>query len=180
MRIHLRSQLKRVGCRFHPKIIYAMTLAEKIDQDLKEAMKAREADRLSTLRMVKSAFKYAAIEKGGADAVVDDEIATIVLRKQIKQREDAAEGFEKGGRPDSALKERAEITLLSAYLPASLSPEELSALVKEAIAEVASSLGTPDSLAKAQMGAVMKAAQAKAAGRADGKSLSAEVQKLLS
>jgi len=78
------------------------------------------------------------------------------------------------------LKERAEITLLSAYLPASLSPEELSALVKEAIAEVASSLGTPDSLAKAQMGAVMKAAQAKAAGRADGKSLSAEVQKLLS
>ena len=157
-----------------------MTLAEKIDQDLKEAMKAREADRLSTLRMVKSAFKYAAIEKGGADAVVDDEIATTVLRKQIKQREDAAEGFEKGGRPDSALKERAEITLLSTYLPASLSPEELSALVKEAIAEVAASLGTPGSLGKAQMGAVMKAVQAKAAGRADGKSLSAEVQKLLS
>ena len=111
---------------------------------------------------------------------MDDEIATTVLRKQIKQREDAAEGFEKGGRPDSALKERAEITLLSTYLPASLSPEELSALVKEAIAEVAASLGTPDSLGKAQMGAVMKAVQAKAAGRADGKSLSAEVQKLLS
>jgi len=157
-----------------------MTLSEQIDHDLKEAMKARDAARLGTLRMVKSAFKYAAIEKSGADAVVDDETAMAVLRKQIKQREDAAEGFDKGGRPESAEKERAEITLLSAYLPAALSAEELSALIKEAIAEVGAALGASAVVGKAQMGAVMKAAQAKAGGRADGKSLSAEVQKLLS
>jgi uncharacterized protein YqeY len=157
-----------------------MTLSEQIDHDLKEAMKARDAARLGTLRMVKSAFKYAAIEKSGADAVVDDETAMAVLRKQIKQREDAAEGFDKGGRPESAEKERAEITLLSAYLPAALSAEELSALIKEAIAEVGAALGDSAVVSKAQMGAVMKAAQAKAGGRADGKSLSAEVQKLLS
>jgi len=149
-----------------------MTLAERIDHDLKEAMKAREAERLSTLRMVKSAFKYAAIEKDGAGAVVDDETAMTVLRKQIKQREDAASGFEQGGRPELAAKEKAEIVLLAAYLPKGFSPEEITELVKEAIAEVGAT-------SKAQMGAVMKVAQAKAAGRADGKSLSQEVQKLL-
>lgn len=156
-----------------------MTLAEKIDQDLKEAMKARDAARLGTLRMLKSAFKYAAIEKGGADAVVNDETALTVIRKQIKQREDAAEGFEKGGRPESAASERAEIVVMSVYLPASLSADELSAIVQEAVAETAAVLGTPGGLGKAQMGAVMKAAQAKAAGRVDGKSLIAEVQKHL-
>ena len=157
-----------------------MTLSEQIDHDLKEAMKARDAARLGTLRMVKSALKYAAIEKSGADAVIDDETAMVVLRKQIKQREDAAEGFDKGGRPESAEKERAEITVLSTYLPAALSAEELSALIKEAIAEVGASLGDSAVVGKAKMGAVMKAAQAKASGRADGKSLSAEIQKLLS
>jgi uncharacterized protein YqeY len=156
-----------------------MTLSERIDHDLKEAMKARDTAKLGTLRMVKSAFKYAAIEKSGADAVVDDETATSVLRKQIKQREDAVDGFEKGGRPEMAEKEKAEIAVLAAYLPAALSAEELTALVKEAIAETGASLGTPGGVGKAQMGAVMKAAQAKAAGRADGKSLSAEVQKQL-
>lgn len=150
-----------------------MTLAEQIDHDLKEAMKARDAARLGTLRMLKSALKYAAIEKSGADAVVDDETAVTVIRKQIKQREDAAEGFEKGGRPDSAASERAEIEVMSIYLPAALSAEELASIVKEAIAESGAT-------GKAQMGAVMKLAQAKAAGRADGKSLSAEVQKHLS
>jgi uncharacterized protein YqeY len=148
------------------------TLAEQIDHDLKEAMKARDAARLGTLRMLKSALKYAAIEKSGADAVVDDETAVTVIRKQIKQREDAAEGFEKGGRPDSAASERAEIEVMNVYLPAALSAEELAAIVKEAIAESGATV-------KAQMGAVMKLAQVKAAGRADGKSLSAEVQKHL-
>ena len=149
-----------------------MTLAEQIDHDLKEAMKARDAARLGTLRMLKSALKYAAIEKSGADAVVDDETAVTVIRKQIKQREDAAEGFEKGGRPDSAASERAEIEVMNVYLPAALSAEEHAAIVKEAIAESGATV-------KAQMGAVMKLAQVKAAGRADGKSLSAEVQKHL-
>ena len=156
-----------------------MTLAERIDHDLKEAMKAREATRLGTLRMVKSAFKYAAIEKGGANGVVDDEIATTVLRKQIKQREDAAAGFEQGGRPELAAKEKEEIVLLAAYLPKGLSAEEITVVVKEAIAEAGAALGTPAGVTKAQMGAVMKIAQAKSEGRADGKSLIAEVQKQL-
>jgi uncharacterized protein YqeY len=154
-----------------------MTLSERIDHDLKEAMKARDAAKLGTLRMVKSAFKYAAIEKSGADAVVDDETAMSVLRKQIKQREDAAAGFEQGGRAEMAEKEKAEITVLAAYLPAALSQEELATLVKEAIIETGAALGAP--VGKAQMGAIMKAVQAKAAGRADGKSLSTEVQKQL-
>lgn len=155
-----------------------MTLAEQIDHDLKEAMKARDAARLSTLRMVKAAFKNAAIEKGGADAIVDDELATTILRKQIKQREDAAAGFEQGDRLELAAKEKEEIVLLATYLPTPLSLEEIVAIVKVAIAEVGTASGAP--VAKAQMGAVMKAAQAKAEGRADGKILSAEVQKLLS
>ncbi len=157
-----------------------MTLAERIDHDLKEAMKSRDAARLSTLRMAKSALKYAAIEKGGADAVIDDEIATSVLRKQIKQREDAAAGFEQGGRPELAAKEREEIVLLAAYLPKPLTLEEIVLLVKEAIAEVGATLGTSGGVGKAQIGAVMKVAQAKSEGRADGRTLSAEVQKLLS
>lgn len=173
------TQARRVGTPAKLLIFTAMPLAERIDHDLKEAMKAREAARLGALRMLKSAFKYAAIEKSGADAVVDDETAMSVIRKQIKQREDAAEGFEKGGRPEQAAAERAEIVFFTAYLPAALSPEELSTLVQEAIAEVGASLGIPAGLGKAQMGAVMKAVQAKAAGRADGRSLSAEVQKQL-
>lgn len=149
-----------------------MKFQEQVDHDLKEAMKARQADKLATLRMPKSALKNAAIEKGGAEAVLDDSEAMAVVRKQVKQRQDSVEGFEKGGRPELAAKEQAEIEVLNAYLPKQLSPEELTALVKEAIAEAGAT-------SKAQMGAVMKIAQAKAAGRADGKALSQEVQKQL-
>lgn len=150
-----------------------MSFQAQIDQDLKEAMKAREAEKLAVLRMLKSALKNTAIEKGGADAVLDDAEALAVVRKQVKQRQDSVEGFEKGGRPELADKEKAEIVILSRYLPAQLSPEELTALVKEAIAEAGAT-------SKAQMGAVMKIATPKAAGRADGKALSQEVQKQLS
>ena len=147
-----------------------MTLQERIDSDLKDAMRAKEAGKLSVLRGLKSAMKYAAIEK--ADAGLDDAAATQVIRKQVKQRQDSIESFEKGGRPELAAKEKEELEILNAYLPKGLSAEELSALVRETIAEVGATT-------KAQMGAVMKALQAKAAGRADGKALSAEVQKQL-
>ena len=147
-----------------------MTLQERIDSDLKDAMRAKEAGKLSVLRGLKSAMKYAAIEK--ADAGFDDAAATQVIRKQVKQRQDSIESFEKGGRPELAAKEREELEILHAYLPKGLSAEELSGLVRETIAEVGAT-------SKAQMGAVMKALQAKAAGRADGKALSAEVQKQL-
>ena len=149
-----------------------MTLQSQVDNDIKDAMRARETVRLNALRMLKSAMKNAAIEKGGAETMLDDAEASAVIRKQIKQRQDAIEGFEKGGRPELAATERAEIEVLSAYLPAALSPDEVTALAREAIAEAGAT-------SKQQMGAVMKIATAKAAGRVDGKTLSQAVQKLL-
>jgi uncharacterized protein YqeY len=150
-----------------------MTLQSQVDNDIKDAMRARETVRLSALRMLKSAMKNAAIEKGGAESVLDDAEATAVIRKQIKQRQDAIEGFEKGGRPELAAAERAEIEILSGYLSTALSPDEVIALAKDAIAEAGAT-------SKQQMGAVMKIATAKAVGRVDGKTLSLAVQKLLS
>lgn len=147
-----------------------MTLQERIDSDLKDAMRAKEAGKLAVLRMLKSAVKYAAIEK--PDGVLDDATATQVIRKQVKQRQDSIESFEKGGRPELAAKEKEEMEILNGYLPKGLNAEELSALVRDTIAEAGAT-------SKAQMGVVMKALQAKVAGRADGKTLSAEVQKQL-
>lgn len=148
-------------------------MTSKIDADIKDAMKAKDAARLSALRMLKSSLKYAAIEKGaGGEGELADAEVLAVVRKRIKQCQDAVEGFVKGGRPEQADKESAEIALLESYLPAGLSADELAALVRDAIAETGAS-------GKAQMGAVMKAVMAKAAGRADGKAVSAEVQKQL-
>lgn len=149
-----------------------MTLQAQVDNDIKDAMRAKDMPKLNTLRMLKAALKNAAIEKGGADAVLDDVEASAIIRKQIKQRQDSIEGFEKGGRPELAANEKAEIEVLSAYLPQALSAEEVTNIVKEAIAEAGATT-------KQQMGAVMKIASAKAAGRVDGKTLSGEVQKQL-
>ena len=149
-----------------------MTLQSQVDNDIKDAMRARETVRLNALRLLKSAMKNAAIEKGGAESTLDDAEASAVIRKQIKQRHDAIEGFEKGDRPELAAAERAEIEVLSAYLPAALSTDEVTALAREAITEAGAT-------SKQQMGAVMKIATAKAAGRVDGKTLSQAVQKLL-
>ena len=148
-----------------------MTLNERIDSDLKDAMRAKDAGRLNVLRMLKSALKYAAIEK--SDAGLDDAAASQVIRKQVKQRQDSIESFEKGGRPELAAKEKEELEMLNAYLPKGMSADELTAVVRETIAEVGAT-------SRAQMGAVMKALQEKVAGRADGKTLSAEVQRQLS
>ncbi|MEI6339645.1 MAG: GatB/YqeY domain-containing protein [Verrucomicrobiota bacterium] len=149
-----------------------MTLQAQVDNDIKDAMRARATVKLNALRMLKAALKNSAIEKGGAAAVLDDVEAAAIIRKQIKQRQDSIEGFEKGGRAELAANEKAEIEILLAYLPTGLSAEELVVLVKEAIAEAGATT-------KQQMGAVMKVATAKAAGRADGRALSAEVQKQL-
>ncbi len=149
-----------------------MTLQERIDSDTKDAMRAKDAAKLNVLRMLKSALKYAAIEKSGADALLDDAEASQVIRKQVKQRHDSIESFEKGGRAELAAKEKEELALLQEYLPKSMSAEELAALVREAIAESGAA-------SRAQMGAAMKAAQARAAGRADGKAISQEVQRQL-
>jgi uncharacterized protein len=150
-----------------------MTLQFQVDNDIKEAMRARDTVRLNALRMLKTAMKNAAIDKGGAEATLDDPEAMAVIRKQIKQRHDAIEGFEKGGRSELAAGEKAEISVLSGYLPKDMSSDEVIALAKAAIAEAGAT-------SKREMGAVMKIATAKAAGRVDGKTLSTAVQKLLS
>ncbi len=149
-----------------------MTLQEKIDSDLKEAMRAKEAERLSVLRMVKSAMMNATIEKHGAGGKLADSDAIAVLRKQVKQRQDSVAGFEKGGRPELAEKERREIGILSSYLPQPLTAEEVARIVQVAIAESGAS-------SKAQMGQVMRIVNEKVAGRADGRTLSEAVQKAL-
>jgi len=148
-----------------------MTLQERIDADLKDAMRAKDAGKLGVLRLLKSALRYAAIEKPG-ESQLDDAAATQVIRKQVKQRQDSIESFEKGGRPELAAKEKEELEILNAYLPKGLSADELASLVRETIAEVGAT-------SKAQMGAVMKALQSKVAGRADGKTLSQEVSRQL-
>ncbi len=149
-----------------------MTLQAQVDNDIKDAMRAKDMPRLNTLRMLKTAMKNAAIEKGGAEGVLDDSESSAIIRKQIKQRQDSVEGFEKGGRPELAASEKVEIDVLSTYLPQALSAEEVAAIVKDAIAEAGAT-------SKQQMGAVMKIVSAKAAGRTDGRTLSTEVQKQL-
>ena len=149
-----------------------MTLQERVDSDLKDAMRAKDATRLGVLRMLKSALKYSAIEKGGAEAQLDDAEAAQVIRKQVKQRHDSIEQFEKGGRAELAAKEKEELAILNAYLPQGLSADELANIVRETLSETGAT-------SRAQMGAVMKALQGKVAGRADGKSLSQEVQRQL-
>src|SRR5712691_11533038 len=150
-----------------------MTLIQRVDADLKEAMRAKDTLKLGVLRMLKSALKYAAIAKSGAEAELSDAEAAQVIRKQVKQRQDSIESFEKGGRAELAAKEKAELSILQSYLPQAMSADEVSKVVRETIAEVGAT-------SKAQMGAVMKALQAKVAGRADGKTLSAEVSRQLS
>lgn len=149
-----------------------MTLSERIDSDLKDAMRAKDAVKLGVLRMLKSAMKYSAIEKGGADGQPGDAEAIQAIRKQVKQRQDSIESFEKGGRPELAAKEKEELAMLTSYLPQGLNADELAAAVRATIGEVGAT-------SKAQMGEVMKALQAKLAGRADGKALSQEVQRQL-
>ncbi|HXL26140.1 MAG TPA: GatB/YqeY domain-containing protein, partial [Chthoniobacterales bacterium] len=121
----------------------------------------------------KSAMMNAVIEKHGAGGKLTDSDAIVVLRKQVKQRQDSVAGFEKGGRPELAEKERREIGILSGYLPQPLTAEEVASIVQAAIAETGAS-------SKAQMGQVMKIVNEKTAGRADGRTLSEAVQKALS
>ena len=136
-------------------------------------MREKNALKLGVLRMLKAALTNATIEKGGTGSKLTDIDATQVIRKQVKQRQDSIESFEKGGRAELAAKEKEELSILNSYLPQAMSEAELSQMVRETIAEVSAT-------SKAQMGVVMKAVQAKAAGRADGRTLSQEVQKQLS
>jgi len=150
-----------------------VNLSERVDSDLKTAMREKNAVKLGVLRMLKAAVTNATIEKGGGDSKLTDAEAIQVIRKQVKQRQDSIESFEKGGRAELAAKEKEELSILQSYLPQGMSADEISKVVRETIAEVGAT-------SKAQMGAVMKALQVKVGGRADGKTLSTEVQKQLS
>jgi uncharacterized protein len=141
-----------------------MTLADRVKQDLTTAMKAGEKDRVGALRLVLSELQKA--EKDGSA----DELA--VLRRERKRRQESATAFRDGGRPELAEAEEAEAEVISGYLPAELSDDELRAIVAEAVAETGAA-------SPKDMGQVMKAAMPRVAGRADGKRVSALVQEAL-
>lgn len=152
-------------------------LAAQISQQIVLAMKSHDADRLGTLRMIKSALMNKAIEKRATLAASEEEQT---LASMIKQRRDSIEQFTKGDRPELAAKEAAEIPVIEEFLPKALDEAALATLVNDAIAELTASLGhkpTPK-----EMGVAMKAVQAKlqAAGtRADGRAVSELVKKAL-
>lgn len=147
-----------------------MSLQEKLVAELKSSMLAKNADRTAALRMLKSALGYAQIEKK-TEILSDAEVVTL-LQKEAKKRRDAMEEYGKAGREDLVSKEKGELAVVEEFLPKALSESEIEALVKAAIQEVGAT-------SKKEMGVVMKAAQAKAAGRADGKILSQWVGRLL-
>ncbi len=149
-----------------------MPLLEQLSKDIVSAMKARDEERLSTVRMMKSALQKAHVD--AAPNPMDDAADLQILKILVKQRTDAAEMFRKGGREESALQEESQRRIIEGYLPAAASEDDIAAAVDEALAE------TGVTTAK-QMGLVMKAAQAKLAGKTvDGKLLSEKVKARLS
>jgi hypothetical protein len=148
-----------------------MNLKEQIVADVTVAMKAKDAARTSTLRMLKAAIVNRQIEKGGE---LDDEELLKLLRTQVKQRRDSVEQYEKGGRQDLVDKELAEIAVIEGYLPQAASQDEIDKAVAEAIAETGAT-------SMKEMGAVMKAVMPRLAGKnADGRAVSEAVKTRLS
>ncbi len=148
-------------------------LSQQITDDMKTAMREKNAVALNTIRMLKSAIKNAAIEKGGVEGELNDIEVVAVIRKQVKTRQDSISQFEGAGRQDLADKEKEELVILEKYLPQAMSEAEVDALIDQAIAEVGAT-------SKKEMGQVMKLVQERAAGRADGKALSQAVMAKLS
>jgi uncharacterized protein len=144
-----------------------MSLKERITKEMTAAMKAKDAARTSTLRMVKAALSNREIEKGGE---LTDEELTKMLQSLVKQRRDSVEQYEKAGREELAAKERAEIAVIEEYLPRAATREEIERAVEEAVAETGAS-------SPKEMGLVMKAALAKLVGRAAGGRAVSEVVK---
>jgi uncharacterized protein YqeY len=146
-----------------------VTLKERITEDMKAAMRASDKERLSTIRMVQAAIKQREVDER---IVLDDAQVIAVLEKMVKQRRESVAAFEQGGRTDLADKEKSEIALLATYLPAQLSAAEVDALIKEAIAATGAA-------SVKDMGKVMGAVKAKAAGRADMGAVSARIKAAL-
>ena len=147
-----------------------MGLKERIHEEMKKAAKERDSLALSALRMAVAAIKYREIEARGE---IGDDVVAKLLGTMIKQRRESIELFVKGNRPELAEKERKEIAVLEAYLPKGLSPEEVLALAREAVAAVGAK-------SPADLGRVMKELMPKVAGRADGKVVNEAVRGLLS
>ncbi len=143
-------------------------LSQQITEDMKTAMREKNTVALNTVRMLKSAIKNVAIEKGGADTELTDAEILAVIRKEVKKRQDSVEQFLKGGREELVEQENAEIEILNKYLPRALSEDELGKLIDEAIAEIGAT-------SRKEMGQVMKMLQETTGGRADGKALSQAV-----
>ena len=147
-----------------------MSLKDQIISDMTAAMKAQDAARTSTLRMVKAAIMNR--EKDGGGAITDEDVSKL-LRSQVKQRRDSVEQYQKAGRPELADKEIAEIAVIETYLPQAASEAEIERAVSEAISETGAS-------SMKDMGAVMKAVMPKLAGKnADGRTVSDTVKKKL-
>ena len=149
-----------------------MSFSAQLTEDIKTARKAKDTVALNVVRGLKSALKYAAIEKLGAEGELGEADALAVVRKEIKKRQDSVASYEQAGRQDLADTEKAEITVLEKYLPAAMSAEEITRLVESVITELGAT-------SKKEMGAVMKVLQERSGGRADGKTLSGEVSKRL-
>ncbi len=146
-----------------------MSLKERITDDMKAAMRAKDAERLGTIRLLTAAMKQKEVD----ERVELDDVAVIaIVDKMLKQRKDSIEAFEKAGRQDLADKEKAEVTVLQAYLPARLSADEVSAQVQAIVAELGAK-GPGD------MGKVMGAVKARLAGKADMGQVSAAVKAAL-
>jgi uncharacterized protein YqeY len=158
-------------------------MLERLSVEIKQAMRDKAKDRLQMLRSMLNDLKNAGIEKKGRDGLTEEVASPAeyleepemvkVLQGAAKRRRESAEQYREGGRPELAEKEEAEIAILEEFLPAALAPEELAALVAEAVAEVGA--GGP-----ADMGKVMKAVQPRVAGRADGRTVSSAVKEALS
>ena len=151
-------------------------IKQTIRADLKTAMKAKEKQRTSAIRALLAAIQ--AEETNGSRHELEDADILKVIAREIKKRRESAEVYEENGRPELAEAELADVPFFEAYQPRQLDESELQALVKESIAEVEAENGEAPTMK--QMGAVMKVANAKAAGQADGKRLSAEVKAQLS
>jgi uncharacterized protein len=149
-----------------------MSLSTQLAEEIKNAMRAKDTVTLNTVRALKSALKYGAIEKHGPDGDLDDADALVVVRREIKKRQDSVAQYEQGGRPELAAQEKAEIAVLEKYLPAAMSADDVAKLVETVIAETGAT-------SKKDMGKVMKLLQERSGGTVDNKTLSSEVNKRL-
>ncbi len=150
--------------------MFIMSLCERLDDDVKRALKEGNALKVSVLRMVLSPVKTLQIEKN--IKILDDDGVIQILQRHVKQHRESIEQFDKGGRQDLVNKEKAELKILEEYLPKQLTEEELMAIVKTAVAETGA-------VTKSDTGKVMKAVMEKAKGKADGKTINRLVGQLL-